>query len=155
MYNRQSGQSLIEVTFATGVVALILVTLLSGVIQAMQSSRTALEQSRSTQYAQEGLEWVRGERNRLGWGPFLSSIQASGNPVTHCVPTIPADLATLLADASGECATEQVIEESPYRRSITFQVLTQEQIRVTVNVVRPGEQGDVITTQTSLLSDWE
>lgn len=152
---KNSGQSLIEVTFATGVVALVLVALLSGVIQAMQSSRVSLEQTRSTQYAQEGLEWTRGERNRLGWGPFLSYTQTASNPVTFCLETLPVDFPTLFSLAAGPCTSEQVVGEGPYRREIMLRVLSAEQVEVTVSVTRPGEQGDIITSQASILSDWE
>ncbi|MCD8484270.1 hypothetical protein LRY60_01485 [Candidatus Woesebacteria bacterium] len=71
VFSAQRGQSLIEVTFATAVVSLVLVAILSSVIQSVGNSRVAIEQTQATSLAQESMEWIRNQRDVIGWGVFF------------------------------------------------------------------------------------
>ncbi len=96
-----AGQTLVEVTFATAVISLVLVALLSTVIQSLRNARVSLEQTKSTQYAQEVVEWLRSVRDREGWGQFYGNLASVGADLTYCLPTIASSSADLILLAAG------------------------------------------------------
>lgn len=155
-FHSQSGQSLIEVTFATAVVSLVLVTLLSSVISSVQNSRVALEQTRSTQLANETLEWFRGQRDGQGWGPFHSALDARGPQLMYCLPALPADFATLMSTSQlAVCSDAQVITGTNFKRRVEVTVVSDTQVRVVSEVSRPGKSGTITTTLETILTHWE
>ncbi len=149
----QSGQSLIEVAFATAVVSIVLVALLSSVIQSMSNSRIALEQTKSTQYAQEVIEWLHQRRDVEGWGVFSSQYSAEGQNLVYCLPELPQDTAAVIELGTGGCDEDQVIGETNYKRELEVEVVSEKEIRFTVFVERPGKGGVVTTQYQALLSD--
>lgn len=149
----QKGQSLIEVAFATAVVSIVLVALLSSVIQAMSNSRVALEQTKTTQYQQEVVEWLHQQRDVEGWGVFASEFAAVGNDLTYCLPSVPEDFAALTNSESGPCDNEEVIPETLFQRSLGVEVLSPQEIRFTVSVTRPGKSGIITSQYQVVLSD--
>lgn len=151
----QAGQSLIEVTFATAVVSLVLVAILSTVIQSVQNSRVSLEQTRATQYAQEVLEWTRSQRDNVGWGVFYSALVNRGSVVTYCLPSMPVDYATLLAQSPGPCNEEQKMSDSQFQRVMRITVLSPTQVEIVAEVTRPGRTGMITTSLDTILTDWE
>ncbi len=148
-----SGQSLVEVAFATMVVSMVLVALLSSIIQSMRNSRVALEQTKANQYAEETLEWLRQERDANGWGVFQSSLANEGTNLTFCVATISADLAELLDAGTGACTEEDVIPNTIFTRELDIDVLSTTQVRATTTVNRPGRSGTITTQLETILSD--
>lgn len=149
----QSGQSLIEVAFATAVVSVVLVGLLSSVIQSMSNSRVALEQTKSTQYAQEVIEWLRQRRDVEGWGVFSTRFSVVGTDLLYCLPTMPVDTEALVGGGTGQCDEEGVIPETAYVRELQVEVLSATELRFTVTVDRPGKGGTVTTQYQAVLSD--
>src|SRR5690348_13885888 len=99
----QSGQSLIEVMFATAVVALVLIAVLSSIILSLRNARFALEQTKATGYAQATLEWLRQQRDIVGWGVFSTSVINRGSSVKFCLTSLPSDYAALMALNTGDC----------------------------------------------------
>lgn len=151
----RSGQSLIEVTFATAVISLVLVALLSAVIQSLRNARVSLEQTRSTQYAQEVVEWLRGVRDREGWGVLYNHLAPLGTDLTFCLPTIASTAADLAGLDQGACSETDVIPDTQYVRQVQLQLLSSEQLKATVEVSRPGRTGTITTTLESLLGDFD
>jgi type II secretory pathway pseudopilin PulG len=80
---RSSGQTLIEVLLVTGVMALLLTALVSVMTTSIARNRLSQERSVAVRLAQEGVEWFRGERDRLGWNQFISELGSSTN---ICLP---------------------------------------------------------------------
>jgi len=67
------GQSLFEVVFAIGVMAIILVGVVSLATKSVQNSSFVSSNAIATKYAQEGLEWIRGQRDQ-SWTNLTSRI---------------------------------------------------------------------------------
>lgn len=80
------GQTLVEAIIAFGVAAIILVALVAATTMALSRIQFANHQSQARSFAQEGLEWVRGERDK-GWDDFVG--QASSGGQTYCLNTNP------------------------------------------------------------------
>lgn len=151
----RSGQSLIEVTFATAVISLVLVALLAAVIQSLRNARVSLEQTKSTQHAQEVVEWLRSLRDREGWGVLYGNLATVGTDLTYCLPTVATTSADLVALEQGACDDEEVIPDTQYSRQVQIQLLSTEQLKAIVQVSRPGRTGIITTTLESLLGDFK
>lgn len=135
------------------VVSLVLVALLSSIIQSMRNSRVALEQTKSTQYANEVLEWLRQERDARGWGVFASSLAAVGSDLTYCVATMSADINALLDSGTGVCEEGETIAETVYTRELNITIVSSQEIQAEAVVRRPGKSGVITTTLETRLSD--
>lgn len=156
-HTSQSGQSLIEVTFAAAVVALVLVGILSTVIASLQSARISLEQSQATQWANATTEWIRGQRDAQGWGVFYGSLIARGNPQTYCLTALPSTFASWLSLPLGACGETDVIPNTLAKRelTITFGAGPPQTATVTVTITRPSRSGTTVSTNETVLADWE
>lgn len=155
LFVSQQGQSLIEVTFATAVVSLVLVSILSSVIQSVSNSRVALEQTQATSLAQESLEWIRNQRDVVGWGVFSSALEARGSDVTYCLSSLPENFAVLLLSSPGSCTDEEVIGDTNFSREIRLQRTSATEVVVESVVTRPSRSGEIATRLETVLTDWE
>jgi len=67
-----SGQTLLELILALGVIAIVLTGLVSAVTSSLRYSQSSQLRSRGVKYAQEGLELVRKLRDSNTWDVFLT-----------------------------------------------------------------------------------
>lgn len=65
-----SGQTLLELVLALGVIAVVLTGLVSAVTSSLRYSQSSQLRSRGVKYAQEGLELVRKLRDSNTWSTF-------------------------------------------------------------------------------------
>lgn len=156
----QQGQSLIEVTFAAAVVGLVLVAILSTVIASMRQARVALEQTQTTQYGQAASEWIRSNRDQVGWGTFYAELTDKGADQTYCWTDLPADFSAWLAQSAAECDPQDqnsLIPTTQITRQVEVQVVTgpPQSVNITITLTRPGQNGLAITQINTSLEDWE
>jgi type II secretory pathway pseudopilin PulG len=148
--NRQSsGQSILEVLFATTVVALVLVAVLSTIIASLRNARISMEQAQATSYASEALEWLRHQRDGQGWIPFKEQAIAD----VYCLPSLPADI-TGLNSAAGACVNNPIPNTS-FVRELTIDHLPNDEIQTTVTVTRPSRSGPAVTTLEGRFNQWQ
>jgi type II secretory pathway pseudopilin PulG len=152
---KKNGQTLIEILIAIAVVVLVLVAVVSRVVDAVGNANFARNQLLSTRFAQEGIEWTRSQRDRLGWDEFVFALDS--DPVTYCV----LDLSTNpnLEDlTSGTCAG--VIPGTLFDREIDIDYTDVgdpsigDYVEVTVAVSWQDRIGDHSTVLSTRLSDW-
>jgi type II secretory pathway pseudopilin PulG len=152
---QHKGQSIIEVIFATAVVALVLVAVLSTIIASMRNSRSSLEQSRATKYAQETLEWLRRERDGEGWVVFVSRAPATvGGTRLYCLTSMPTDIINLTTFA-GNCTTTDTIANTPFVRVLRMNRISNEEVEAVITVTRPSDSGNVTTTLQGRFTSWQ
>lgn len=87
--NRNSikeGQSLFEVIVAIGISALILVGIVSLASGSVRNSSFSRNNAQATKYAQEGVEWLRGQRD-AGWDNLATHSSVAGT--TTCLGASP------------------------------------------------------------------
>lgn len=158
----RSGQSLLEVTFAIGIVVLVLVSALSALLVGFRNARLAQEQTAATQAAQSAIEWVRQQRDAQGWGPFLTVLQSKaggGNSARICLPSIPTNWTEFIALPSGECSREGEIDvmtdNSALRRELEIVIDSAVLVEVRSRVFRLSSTGEAETLILSQLSKWD
>ena len=81
------GQTLIEVIFAATITAVVLVAVVHSLSLSVKASRKSSDQTLSTRYAQEGVEWFRQQRDRVGWFAFTTWLPPA--ITTYCANTLP------------------------------------------------------------------
>jgi Tfp pilus assembly protein PilV len=149
----QAGVSLLEVLFATAAVSLVLVAVLSTIISSLQNSRSSLDQAKATHYSREVLEWLRQERDSVGWTAFAESMPGTGTQ-TYCVTALPNGLSAL-SGMQGTCGQEDRISNTIYTREVSITRTSVSQVDIEVAVSRPDSTG-VVTSKTNLtLSEWQ
>ena len=76
-HTRQGGQALIELVLVTGMLALILVTLVSLSVASLATVQKSRLRTRATTIAQQGLENIRSKRDQLNWVDFTTGCSSS------------------------------------------------------------------------------
>lgn len=150
---RSAGQSILEVLFATAVVALVLVAILSTIIASLRNARSSMEQSQTTSYANEVLEWLRRERDQQGWVVFSESGPGVGNTVVYCLDVLPASIQAL-SSKSGVCGST-TIPDSAFIRQLSLQRLSDEEIEASITVTRPSRAGTTETLLKGRFTKWQ
>jgi Tfp pilus assembly protein PilV len=118
-FRSQSGQTLIEIIIATGIVSLIMTALVALMTSSVINTAQAKAQSLATKYGQEGVELIRQERTLMGQSAFADAVIADGTPVngvTHVIYCLPNPLPTTqlafeaLTSAACTTATNQYVD---------------------------------------------
>jgi Tfp pilus assembly protein PilV len=149
------GESIIEVVIVAFFLASMFTALVSLVIMSVSRNRLAKERTVATRLAQQGMEWLRSERDFLGYGDFENKMSVgSGN---FCIVNTdeslgsfsPPTCTTTNPDDSGDCS-KCADASLGYKRwvAVTF---NPPQIDVTMHVVWGKEE----ITQTGVLSQWQ
>lgn len=142
---KQRGQTLIEVLIALIIVTLVLTTVVVAVVLGISSSRFSRNKSRAAFLAQEGMEWLRGQRNQLGWVEFASWASPSG--AVYCLDTL-----TMANPA--ECAALEVIE-GMFTREFVLTLEATGDVEAFVQVAWFEGQREFISDVTARLAQWD
>lgn len=144
---RQSGQTIIEVVIATGVVALVMTAVVAIISVSLRNKTRAKAKALGTKYTQEGIEYFLAQRNLPGWESMFQTIQQGSGGSTYCMSTLPytenGGLASLVNRA---CLPNEFIDSRQiYQRSA--EITTSGTDTVTITVTVAWTDGD--RTQTS------
>ncbi len=141
-----SGQSLVEVLVAITVGVFVVVALINAAVAAMRNAQYAKNQNIATKLAQEGMEQVRGVRDRIDWNTFVSySLSCYG-----AVDTTTWSL--VLRDNS--CIGSQVSGVSGFRRVIWVESVVDGKMKVVVKVFWIDAAGKHSSELVSFLTKW-
>ena len=77
--SQESGQTLLELVVAIGVVAIVITALVAAVTASLRYSQATRLRSRGVKYAQEGLELARKLRDISTWDVFQTYANGAGN----------------------------------------------------------------------------
>lgn len=78
----KSGQTIVEVMVAFAVAIIVVLGLAQLATKSVTNSGASSRQAQASSIAIQGLEWVRGQRDTIGWGAFYAK---SG---TYCMSTL-------------------------------------------------------------------
>lgn len=108
-----SGQSLLEIIVATGVVILLITGLVVGTSVSLRTSQYGQSRSHAIKYAQEGVELVRNLRDSNEWDTFITNDTDSGPAATTKCLSKDHKWSTAIP-----CSTNI---DNVYTRSVSFQ----------------------------------
>lgn len=154
-FRHESGQTLIEVIIAAGLIVLVLTTLASGVAIGVKNSRIAKEQAQAKEYVRQSLEWIRNMRDQAGWETFYSISKPS--PGIYCLDTLPTtytEYNNWPASSQG-CGTNYVLA-GQYKREMTIEKSGNSTVTATVTVKwQDGGTTDLISKSSTTLYQWK
>lgn len=137
------GQTLIELLMALGAGVLIVLAIVGGLIMAGKNSQFAKNQNLATRYAQEGIELIRSQRDKLGWSTFYADY--NGQP--QCIAT--DGVFSALSDGCPKIV-------GLFIRSATFvDNGSGLSLTIAVTVSWPDSSGTHESSQTTVLTSWE
>jgi Tfp pilus assembly protein PilV len=139
MKNEQ-GQSLFEVLIALAVSALIIISLVSLVNNAIQNAAFSKNKSLASTYAQEATEWLRGQRDS-----DINTFQTNVATSVWC-------LQDLSWTKSGACATGDEIASTPFMREVTFSGTTVVEANIVISW--KDSLGDHQVVSATNFADW-
>lgn len=125
-----TGQSIIEVIIATLIVGLVLTAIASGLTLSIKNTAQTQLRELSTNFAQEGLEVFRRERNMLGWTSFAEALDSN----EYCLNILPQDSAEFATMPTGECSNGTAIAGTTLTRNATVTILSADRIQVQIVV---------------------
>lgn len=131
------GQALVEIILAFAVAVVAIVGLVSVATKSISNSGVSKRQSTATAYAVQGMEWVRGQRDVLGWSGTSGFFSKSGD---YCLST--------LAWNSMPCG---IIDSTEFTRKVNMSRLVgpPQQVLTVVTVTWVESGRTLTTTQTT------
>ena len=87
--NKLNGFTLIEMVIVAMLLLIVIATLVSVTTVALARNRESKERTVATRLAQEGIEWIRSERDRLGYDAIVNMIPTAAEAKEYCMPRVP------------------------------------------------------------------
>jgi len=143
----QTGQSLIEVLFSLSIVLLVIVALVRATTVSMKGSDFSKNQTLATKYAQEAIEWIRGERDR-SWNEIWSRTDS-----TFCLNFDPPTS----WPGPSSCGSDFDLKGGKFKREAILTTVTKgtiTEIEVKVIVTWQDAGGDHDAQIVTYLSNW-
>lgn len=144
MTKDEKGQSLFEVVLALAVAALIIIAIVALATISIRNASFSRDQSLTTRYAQEAIEWLRGQRDE-DWDAFA----------TRALTPLWCFKSLSWTDAKiGECDSPDFISDTIFKREISFTILNASNIDTAVKVYWEDAQGLHETKTVTTFTDW-
>ncbi len=113
----ERGQSLFEVTVAIAISALIVVAMVALATTAIKNSDFSKNKALASTYAQQGTEWLRGERDK-DVNTFMSTYALNGTfPAGYCLPDSSLNWSHWVGDTA---LCNSPISGTIFKRWVTF-----------------------------------
>ncbi len=146
------GQSMVEVTLAIGVAAVMIVGLVRVVTNAIYSTTFARQQAQATKYAQEELEWLRSERDK-DWDLFYTNTSARDGS-GYCMGNLVWTGAVPNESSATPCGAN-VVSGTEFSRWIIVSVITvDKEVSVTAKVRWTDSKGSHTSVSSGSLTNW-
>lgn len=144
--NWQKGQTLIEALVAFMVATMVIVALVAAVTVSLSRSQFVKERTQAEKYAQEGLEWVRAERD-INWTRISTRATAAPGS-TYCLnnltwPAMPSN-----------CVGTYITGTNFTREAVLTNLAAN---RVQLRIIVSWQEGGRTHTsdQTTILTNWK
>lgn len=139
------GASILEIIIAAAMISMAVIAALSLTSKSQSQNNYARRSTEATRYANQVADWLRGERDNLGFTELSESITAG----TYCLVSLPTDITSL--PGAGDCGSTQLID-NVFKRSL---VLSKTADTITAQVEINWEDATTRTTIIDLeLKKW-
>jgi len=105
-----TGTSIIEIVIATALISVSIIAALSLMNRSQKQNTYARQLAEATKYATQASDWIKTERNILGWATMASLPDG-----TYCLNVLPVDFTEII---SGECDATDYIDSTNFQRQI-------------------------------------
>lgn len=116
------GTSIIEIVIAAALISVAIIAALSLANYSQKQNTYARDLGEATEYAAQAIDWIRTQRDSLGWATIADKAQTDdvGSLATYCLNDIPAALsADDFTDISGvACGPTDYITDTFFKREM-------------------------------------
>lgn len=140
--NKQ-GTSLFELIIATLVVSIVLIALVSLATKSVSLTTFSRDKTRANRYAEELVEWLRGERDS-GWAAFVGR----AGTARWC-------MRSLAWSQGSTCSTNDVISGTPFTRDLNLTITGGNTVTAVVSVKWQDQSGTHETRTTNVYTNWK
>ena len=157
MIKNIQGQSLVEVTFAIGVIALIVTAIVGLSTIAVRNSNMSKTQTLANKYALEAMEWIRQQRDQSEtWTLFKTPLGISdpGDTSTYCMQELNFSVGSNCLSLGDEISGTNLTREVEFI-NIDPKPTAGETIEVTVTVSWIDSKGPHNIENKTYLTDWK
>lgn len=144
------GQSLFEVVMAVGLITLVMVSVVALATLSIRNVTFSKNQTLATQYSQEALEWIRGERD-ANWDDFYTIALGEDNSSfgKYCI-------SNLTFTTTGTCSGESMIPGTLFIREVVFTVdpAKENEVGTKVSVYWADGAGFHEVVSDTVFTDW-
>lgn len=137
------GTSIIEIVVAAALISVSIISALSLANHSQKENKYSKDLAEATKYATQGADWIRTQRNIVGWSTIRSKALSDdiSNNATYCLQTL-YPLSTLDTDpnftnlSAGNCAATDYIPNTFFTRTITIDTSSESTgiLKITVSV---------------------
>lgn len=113
----KKGTSILEVIIATAMISMAVIAALSLTSRSQSQNNYARRSAEASKYASQVADWLRGERDNLGFTELSEYIPPGLGGTTYCLKTLPTDITDL--PGSGDCGANQLID-NVFKRSLNL-----------------------------------
>ncbi len=130
------AQTILEVLVAAAIVAMLLVSLLALSSYSLKSSSYAKNLNQATAYTNQLADWLRSEKEILGWQTFIQVLQADTNnqSVTYCLNNLPNSTQAFVNLTNSPCPENSFILNTIFQRQAVFDLSQINQGLITINI---------------------
>lgn len=148
-----NGSSILEIIIATALISIAIIAALSLMNNSQKQNTYARDLAEATKYATQAAEWLRTERDRIGWASIaskvnLDAINAGSANSVYCLNIIPnvetpdyANFSDLVAET---CADNDYIPSVPtnvFQRELNINTTNPDKLNITITVTWPWVEG--------------
>lgn len=150
---RESGQSLFELVSVVFVISMGLLALVSLSARAVSNTSQSRDKSIAGRLTQEGIEWIRSERDRVNWATFRNSYSSVAG-VTYCLNVLSATTWTQNTGCSSGMVVSLNGQPSNFVRSALLTRTSDDSVNVIVVTNWVDGTGSRESRVTTTLTSW-
>lgn len=143
------GQSIVETVIASALISMAILAALSLSLNSQKASTYAKNSAEATKYTSQASDWLRTERNSLGWSTLAAA------PGTYCLNTIPSAPNDFTNLSLGNCAADTYIPQTIFTRQITVDSSTAASGTIKITITLSWQETTLHSTSLEMeLSQW-
>ena len=151
--NILKGSSIIEVVIATALISIAILSALSLTNNSQKTNDSARNLEEANKYATQATDWLRSERDSLGWATM-----AAKTPGTYCLNNLPIPPANFGDITLGDCmATDFLGDNTIFQRKIVINTTNADKTAGVVKILVQVTWLEKIMRETSIemeLTKW-
>lgn len=149
------GQSIIETVIAAALISVAILAAISLSVYSQKQSSYAKYLAEATKYASQAADWLRTERDLVGWGTLADKVTSDGSPATYCLNNLPVSPSDFTSLTPGSCASGSYIPQTTFIRQITADTGSQASGVIKLTITLSWQDSALHTTSQEMeLTKW-
>lgn len=122
---KKRGTSIIEIVIATALISMVVIAALNLTSHTQKQTTYARDLAEATKYTTQAADWIRTQRDMLGYAVIANKIVTDGDGSLYCLNTFPAPDSDFTSLSKGACGVREYIPGTLYNRYMTIDTSSQ------------------------------